>query len=119
MAGAVGYHRPGQEVITLAVVQQLMPNQGDGWRHMLVVLRDYFGRPEASTGNPSEELPGPSLPLVALLGRRTAQMHLALASDTTDPAFVPEPLTEIDLLEATTEVQRQADAALAATDDDH
>ena len=28
-----------------------------------------------------------------LLGQRTAEMHLALASDTSDPAFAPEPFT--------------------------
>ena len=28
-----------------------------------------------------------------LLGQRTAEMHLALASDASDPAFAPEPFT--------------------------
>ena len=32
---------------------------------------------------------------VALLGRRTAELHLALASDREDPAFVPEPFSEL------------------------
>jgi maltose alpha-D-glucosyltransferase/alpha-amylase len=31
-----------------------------------------------------------------LLGQRTAQLHLALASEVEDPAFVPEPLSAID-----------------------
>ena len=34
---------------------------------------------------------------VMLLGRRTAEMHRALASEHTDPAFVPESLTQVDL----------------------
>jgi len=33
----------------------------------------------------------------ATLGRRTAELHLALASATDDPAFAPEPLTADDL----------------------
>ena len=33
----------------------------------------------------------------ATLGRRTAELHLALASPTDDPAFAPEPLTDADL----------------------
>ncbi|MGH9781166.1 MAG: maltose alpha-D-glucosyltransferase, partial [Candidatus Acidiferrales bacterium] len=33
----------------------------------------------------------------ATLGLRTAELHLALASPTSDPAFAPEPLTEDDL----------------------
>ena len=32
-----------------------------------------------------------------MLGRRTAELHLALASPTDDPAFAPEPLTPEDL----------------------
>src|SRR5205085_6856243 len=33
----------------------------------------------------------------ATLGERTAEMHLALASEKTDPAFAPEPLSTVDL----------------------
>jgi maltose alpha-D-glucosyltransferase/alpha-amylase len=29
----------------------------------------------------------------ALLGKRTAELHLALSSDAEDPAFAPEPFT--------------------------
>ena len=39
---------------------------------------------------------GPHIEWSALLGLRTAQMHLALVSDTQDPAFAPEPFTAID-----------------------
>jgi maltose alpha-D-glucosyltransferase/alpha-amylase len=35
--------------------------------------------------------------LSATLGRRTAEMHLALAADSTDPRFAPEPLGKEDL----------------------
>src|ERR1700760_1282607 len=40
---------------------------------------------------------GSYLDAAALLGRRTAEMHLALASPTQDPAFNPERLTAKDL----------------------
>ncbi len=36
---------------------------------------------------------GGYLDRIALLGQRTSEMHLALASDNTDPAFAPEPYT--------------------------
>jgi maltose alpha-D-glucosyltransferase / alpha-amylase len=36
---------------------------------------------------------GPYLESAALLGRRTAELHIALASSEHNPAFVPEPLT--------------------------
>ena len=31
------------------------------------------------------------------LGRRTAELHLALAGATEDPAFIPETMTPVDL----------------------
>lgn len=36
---------------------------------------------------------GPYLSKVRVLGRRTAELHLALASDPDDPAFAPEPFS--------------------------
>jgi maltose alpha-D-glucosyltransferase/alpha-amylase len=42
----------------------------------------------------AEPLVGDELRKMALLGRRTAELHLALASDTEQARFVPEPFTE-------------------------
>ena len=42
-----------------------------------------------------EELTGPFLSQVRLLGQRTAEMHVALASSTEHPAFAPEPFTAL------------------------
>ena len=39
---------------------------------------------------------GPYLDSAALLGRRTAELHLALASATEDPDFAPQPFSEAD-----------------------
>jgi maltose alpha-D-glucosyltransferase / alpha-amylase len=41
-------------------------------------------------------LVGPHLQWAEILGRRTAELHLALSSDATDEAFAPEVLTAID-----------------------
>jgi maltose alpha-D-glucosyltransferase/alpha-amylase len=40
---------------------------------------------------------GPSLAGAETLGRRTAEMHIALASDSSNPAFAPEPYSKEDL----------------------
>jgi maltose alpha-D-glucosyltransferase/alpha-amylase len=40
------------------------------------------------------ELLGDYVEMVGLLGKRTAEMHLALASRSDDPAFAPEPFTD-------------------------
>ena len=39
------------------------------------------------------ELIGPYLENVKLLGQRTAELHVALASDSNDPDFAPEPFS--------------------------
>ena len=97
---------------TLAMLQGFVANEGDGWKWTVEELDRYFETraplrfPEnASTelGNPLElsEQPvsqmardnlGIYLDAATTLGRRTAEMHLALASPSDDPAFAPEPL---------------------------
>lgn len=115
VAGALEYrHRQAQEAepVTLAILQGFVPNQGDAWRHTLDDLRHYFERVLSlqpatiavprqalsallAEGIPAQarDLIGPYLDSARLLGRRTAELHLALASDPADPAFVPEPFT--------------------------
>jgi maltose alpha-D-glucosyltransferase / alpha-amylase len=105
------------ESSTLAMLQGLVTNEGDGWKWTIEELDRYFETcaplpfPEDlrnGTQDPVElsEQPvlqaardhvGIYLDSATALGRRTAEMHLALASAIDDPAFVPEPLTEEDL----------------------
>ncbi len=104
---------PDSEPVTLAMLQGLVPNEGDGWKWTIEELDRYFEIcaplkfPEnagAELANPLElsEQPvsqmakdhvGIYLDAAATLGRRTAEMHLALASRSDDSDFSPEPLT--------------------------
>jgi maltose alpha-D-glucosyltransferase/alpha-amylase len=116
LCGALEYRDPrdSDEPATVAVLHQLVPNEGDAWSHALGSLGRYYERLLAEGGaldadiehlptilaladvEPSdlaEDLVGDFLDLAELLGRRTAELHGALASDTTDPAFSPEPST--------------------------
>jgi maltose alpha-D-glucosyltransferase/alpha-amylase len=109
VAGALEYRRPVGEPITLAVLQEYVPNQGDAWQHTRTHLQDYLHaalerrldppppagadlmgltdwEPPASV----RELAGAYLDQARVLGRRTAEMHVALASDHEDPEFAPE-----------------------------
>src|SRR5467141_430639 len=115
LAGSVEYRRDRGEPVTLAVLQGYVPNQGDAWQYTLTTLAHYLKAMEIpATGNPPA-LPGNlvqastlDLPEVAtktiggylesarLLGRRTAELHLALASDPSDPAFAPERISPQD-----------------------
>jgi maltose alpha-D-glucosyltransferase/alpha-amylase len=99
---------------TLAVVMTFVPNQGDAWQAFLDYAHRYLEAAGAlaadhfaalcmpgDTGcgidgdppQPVQSLIGPPLELSRLLGRRTAEMHAALADDSIDPAFAPEPYT--------------------------
>jgi maltose alpha-D-glucosyltransferase/alpha-amylase len=101
------------EPCTIAMLQGLVANQGDGWKWTVEELERYFEAraPQRFPENAAAELGGPlelsARPVsllardnlgiyfdaAATLGRRTAELHLALASPTNDPAFAPEPLT--------------------------
>ncbi len=118
LAGGIELRRPGKDASTLAMVQHLVPNQGDGWTMTLEELGRYYEQisilrtspPDLPSGRrslieltkeliPTEarELIGIYLDYAATLGRRTAQMHLALATPTDDPAFQAEAITPSDL----------------------
>jgi len=79
VAGAALYRRDRGRTAVVAVLQAYVPNQGDAWSHALS---------ELSGGNGAIER---YLPYAEVMGRRTAEMHLALASRPGDPAFSPEP----------------------------
>jgi maltose alpha-D-glucosyltransferase/alpha-amylase len=131
LSGALLYDRPGLEPGTLAVVQASITNQGSGWTFTLDELRRYYERATARAGRvetaaqPSQDpragLDGAEPPpffaaleryylsAAATLGRRTAELHLAL-SRATGPAFEPEPL------DAAAREALVADAVSHATD---
>jgi maltose alpha-D-glucosyltransferase / alpha-amylase len=117
IVGAIELRRGRSEPSTLAVLQRYVPNEGTAWTHALEELRRFFERvltrhrdapplPEQHR-SPFEmarsELPpsvreviGTYLDLAARLGARTADLHLALASDGDDPAFAPEAYSTLD-----------------------
>jgi maltose alpha-D-glucosyltransferase / alpha-amylase len=112
LAGALEYRKPRVHPATLAILQAFVPNQGDAWRYTLGTLGSYFENAVSRMGvAPPPGLPPRSLfelggikaspetpeaigtywDSASLLGRRTAELHVALASDSEDPSFRPEP----------------------------
>jgi maltose alpha-D-glucosyltransferase / alpha-amylase len=86
----------------LAIAQQYLFNQGDGWHLMVEYLdRALEARALAGDGEPGEELAAfdheQNLALAGRLGRRVAELHRAFARPTDDPAFAPESVTRADL----------------------
>ncbi len=115
MAGAIEFRRPAAQPITLAFAQGFVANQGDAWKHTLRALQDYFGRIPEQASQPDDRLaagltlleisrtPPPArvreqlgayMDDARLLGQRTAELHLALASNTEDLDFAPEPFSQ-------------------------
>jgi maltose alpha-D-glucosyltransferase/alpha-amylase len=115
--GAIEYRRRGSEPATLAVLHRYVPHETTAWQHVLDQLSRFFERvaalsretaprpPDAPTlvgpdGPGTEpdgwrEMVGESLETARLLGLRTAELHRALASNTADPGFIPEPFGKL------------------------
>lgn len=114
-AGAVEFRRPGRAPALIGLLQEFVPNQGDAWRSTADAVERYFERilskreeaeaaPRISSplvDTAFQEIPPllqerigtATLEMVSLLGRRTAELHRALSSDSEDPNFAAEPYT--------------------------
>jgi maltose alpha-D-glucosyltransferase/alpha-amylase len=116
VAGALEYRRGWGEPMTLGILHEYVPHQGDGWHYFRDALDLYFerakARPERGDELPlshrpsaalaaepapalAEEMIGPALEAARVLGQRTGELHRALASRPDDPAFAPEPFTTL------------------------
>jgi len=132
-AGALEYEGAGIQSSTLAVLQGLVANEGDGWTLTLKELARYYEHcaavplPEELAGGsacradlielserpPSklaQDYAGVALDSAARLGKRTAELHLALATPSADPAFSPEPLTSKDVQHLLADLRRNSGA---------
>jgi maltose alpha-D-glucosyltransferase/alpha-amylase len=114
LAGYLEYHRKKDKITTLATLQSFMPNEGDAWQYTLDFLSrnfDYIlAHPTVQVPSVpkkhllsllkeppalAQEMIGHYLISVQLLGRRTAELHVALATASDDPDFAPEPFSLI------------------------
>ena len=100
----------------LAVLQGYVLNQGDAWTVMLEGLRRDFETvvlaPESEAPQPEEAFSA-HLRWADLLGRRTAELHRALATDSDDAAFQPEAFGADDLAVMGRDARLQAERAFA------
>ncbi len=101
-AGAIEYRRVGAEPTVVALLQAAVPNEGDAWALTIDAVGRYFEGVLGRKGDLQADLtaPGPLLDELLggvypekakLLGQRTGEMHLALASEPLDEVFAPEP----------------------------
>ena len=118
-AGVIEYNSGKKEPLTVAIMQGYVENSGNAWGYTLGVVRKYFERilsaqegslPRLSGSYPEimninlDSLPSffrdlngeLFLEMVTLLGKRTAQMHIELASaEVNMGAFCPEPFSQL------------------------
>jgi maltose alpha-D-glucosyltransferase/alpha-amylase len=128
--GEISISSGGTAKTTLALLQGLVPNQGDGWQSYLDELARWFpvaaqrAAPMHSIA-PSwltarEQIPEALEPVrstldaAALLGTRTAELHQALSSNSTVAAFIPEPLTAAELAHDAERIASQIKSAFEA-----
>jgi maltose alpha-D-glucosyltransferase/alpha-amylase len=116
VAGFLEYRPLRGTPATLAVLHEYVPNTIDGWQHALDALGTYLDRALARSAEIAGttpqtavslelleveppplayELIGPYLDAARLLGKRTAELHRALASRSEEEAFAPEPFTTL------------------------
>jgi maltose alpha-D-glucosyltransferase / alpha-amylase len=123
VCGAVEYRADSGHVMTVAILHEYVENVSDAWIYTLDELGRFAERVQAAasehgiTGARNEssaplvkrwhelrhESPtalaeatvGPYLSSAEQLGRRTAELHLALARASKDTAFAPEPFTRL------------------------
>jgi len=121
LAGSLEYRRGDQSAWSLAVLQGFIPNQGDAWSYLLGRLHPWLEeklKDGATADDVLALLPPPGETLMAAaqrgipqpvnqamgafiadaakLGRRTAEMHCALATPTDNANFAPEAFTAAD-----------------------
>ena len=98
MLGTLSYESGGDDA-SLVMLQRFVPNQGNAWDVTVAEVGRYFDLVKTLATIPpgtEMEIIGPYLTTAETLGRRTGELHVALAS-AGGPDFDPEPLTAADL----------------------
>ncbi len=114
IVGTIEYCKKKGKPMSLAALQVFVPSEEDAWQYTLDSLNRYF---QHVLAHPTVQVPpipqkhllsllkepptlaqdtiGPYLVSAEVLGRRTAELHVALASAPDDPSFAPEPFSLI------------------------
>jgi maltose alpha-D-glucosyltransferase/alpha-amylase len=130
VTGAFEHRMTAEQPMTIALLQQLVESQADGWSHATDEVSRFY-EAVAGTAAPALATPGTASELLTFaapaairdamagylataetLGRRTGEVHLALAGDASTAAFAPEPFAQDDLNALTADAGAQARKAL-------
>jgi maltose alpha-D-glucosyltransferase / alpha-amylase len=118
LLGTIDWIAEDGTATTLGAFSDFVRNQGDAWTYVTEALdrdteRQHLA-PEADADPEAEKeiALGGHLDIGTILGRRTAELHLALASGTAQNGFAEEPMERTDLDRMAQETQGDVDRAL-------
>lgn len=131
-AGGLEHRSTEGGPISIGILQSFVPNRGDSWSYFLESVQGYYQR-VLTSGTKAQEIPSTpasflelsrwTIPpfcrafisseathLAELLGRRTGELHKALASASHHPDFSPEPFShsfQISVFESMEKLAKQ------------
>ena len=98
VAGSVEFQTADGAVYSVAMLQAQVTNQGDAWNFTVDQLaRTLESSRDSDSDKKMHEDTHPMVERMQVLARRIAELHLALAQRTGNPAFDPEPVRAVDL----------------------
>jgi len=119
LAGVITYEDRDGWVATLAVLREFVPNQGDAWTATQARLQEYYVAAVEGLGaeQPAGEAFARTLAAADAvearrLGALTGRLHMALASESLGPDFLPEPIRASDLADWLVGMQSQLDRVM-------
>ncbi|MBF0347025.1 MAG: maltose alpha-D-glucosyltransferase [Magnetococcales bacterium] len=116
VAGAIEYRHADGTVLTLALLQSYVENQGTGWNFSVDYLERFLteelSKPLAERAEVKDDGHPFFVLMMQTLGRRTAELHAAFCRPTGNPAFEPEPITPDDLNAWSRQLHDEVDATL-------
>ena len=102
----------GEQRSAIAVVTRFVENQGDAWTVVSGQLDRFVEEQRLLADEEISEEQAPYSNRFRQVGRRTAELHLALASRNDIPTFAPEPITPEDVSSWTEALLRHATSTL-------
>ena len=128
--GEISLHPKNDKKMTVAMLQGLVGNSRDGWEWFLEQVARFLSEVTNRRESPPELPPlgfgnepmdssfipeaRPTLDAASLLGRRTAELHLALGDARETAAFAPEPFRLEDLERDAQRIEAQVSSSLEA-----
>ena len=95
LLGSMRYEPGHGEAVSIGVLQTFVPSTGDGWT---MTIKELTALASLKPDHPDRDAAfAKMIRWAAILGRRTGELHVALAADNGGDAFRPEPVTSEDV----------------------